>query len=432
MVKNVESMTVKNNLCTSCGICKSVCPKDCIEFARIGGQYVPHIKAGECVECGICLDICPGFKVDFHKLYAQSKQQVAENLYVGNYKACFTAAAKDNDIRNKGVSGGCITAIVKELLSTCRYDVAFLVNSYEYNQFLETEPYREKDSLTATEKSRYVPISHSNMIKYVLDNRDDKVIIVATSCAIQGFLNVVSKFNLNRDNYLILGLFCDKTMSYNVFEYFSDYGNPKSHLKNLLFRTKESGGWPGQVKLEYENGDVQFLQAEERMLLKDYFQLERCMYCIDKLNQFADISLGDNYTEKNGSIEGSNSVIVRTIKGWNIWKMLSPIIEMSPITINDISISQHINERLKNYEFARINEKKVGINLYPNSNLGSISISSITCKMLERKLDLICVGRKYEEERISFHRRIKHLKIRNFTGRAKNYIIRKFRGYNNK
>jgi coenzyme F420 hydrogenase subunit beta len=429
-MKNVQDLTAKKNLCTSCGICKSICPKDCIDFIISGGQYVPHVDMKSCSNCGICSDICPGYKVDFHKLYLQANQKEPENLYIGSSRECFIAEAKNNEIRDNGVSGGCITAIVKKLLDDNKYDIAFLVNSYKYDRFLETHPYGKNDLLTETGKSRYVPISHGNMIKYVLNNKDKRVIIVAVSCAVQGFLNVVSKFKLNRYNYLILGLFCDKTMSYNVFEYFRDYNKPKSALKNLYFRTKENGGWPGQVKLEYENGGIKFLPARERMILKDYFQLERCMYCIDKLNQFADISFGDNYTGKNSSKEGNNSVIIRTSKGGNVWKISESVLKTSQITIDEIYKSQHIAERMQNYKFARIKGKKSRVNIYPGCVFENLSINQTTYEMMNKKLYLIDIGKKYREERILFHRRIKYIKIRNFIGRIKRYIARRIRGYN--
>ena len=158
-MKNVQDVTAKNNLCTSCGICKSVCPKHCIDFIREGGQYIPSINVKKCLECGVCLDICPGYKVDFHKLYLQTNQKEPQNFYIGNSQKCFIAVAKDNKIRNNGVSGGCITAIVKNLLDDDKYDVAFLVDGYEYDEFLETKPYRKDDVLNETTKSRYASIT---------------------------------------------------------------------------------------------------------------------------------------------------------------------------------------------------------------------------------------------------------------------------------
>ncbi|MBQ3451578.1 MAG: Coenzyme F420 hydrogenase/dehydrogenase, beta subunit C-terminal domain, partial [Selenomonadaceae bacterium] len=65
----------------------------------------------------------------------------------------------------------------------------------------------------------------------MLENRDKKLILVGTSCFIQGILNVIAHFKLNRRNYFLAGLFCDKTMNYNVWNYFKNFGADK-----LFFR----------------------------------------------------------------------------------------------------------------------------------------------------------------------------------------------------
>lgn len=424
-MENVETQTVMNNLCTSCGMCIGVCPEKCINFIKSEGQYFPRVEEKNCIDCGICIDICPGYSVNLHKLYLQEKKQEPDNYYIGNYEFCYTGSACNSDIRKKGVSGGCVTAIIKELLDTNKYDVAFLVDSHECGHLIETKAFRKGDSLTATAKSRYVPISHNNMIKYVLKNKEERVIIVATSCAVQGFIKVISKFGLNRENYFIVGLFCDKILSHNIFEYFNDYNKPKTTLKNLYFRTKEDGGWPGKVKLEYENGQKVYLPASERIVLKNYFQLERCMYCIDKLNQFADISIGDNYTGENISKEGSNSIIIRTSRGKNVWNLVNVVINIQQSNIEDIVRSQHIDERSQNYKFALMYEENKNIVIYPECCLHNNLDKLADYKLMIKKIEMIQAGRNYEDNRIAFHKKIKYIKSRNLILNTVKFIMRK-------
>lgn len=70
---------------------------------------------------------------------------------------------------------------------------------------------------------------------------------------------------------------------------------------NFNFKNKDSGGWPGNMKFYFSDGKCVFKNKSERVKIKDYFKPERCVYCVDKLNVFADISLGDNYTDQNSS-----------------------------------------------------------------------------------------------------------------------------------
>jgi hypothetical protein len=153
------------------------------------------------------------------------------------------------------------------------------------------------------------------------------------------------------------------------------------------------------------------------------------MYCIDKLNQFADISFGDNYTGKNISMEGSNSIIIRTANGNKIMEMMDSIIETSQSIIDDIHISQHIATRAQNYEFSIIKGRQVMIDMYPQSHFEKTVVSKTTSKIMGEKLCLINSGRNYGENSIAFNKRIKYVKIRNFAGRVKRFIIKRLRGY---
>ena len=147
------------------------------------------------------------------------------------------------------------------------------------------------------------------------ENREKKLILVGSSCAIRGLQTAIKKLNLDREQYLFIGLFCDKIFNYNVLSYFEDTYAGGLRLKALHFKNKESGGWPGDMKFFPENGSCFYVPLEERVKAKAYFIPERCLYCVDKLNACADISLGDNYTGQDDSALGSNSVIVRTEVG---------------------------------------------------------------------------------------------------------------------
>lgn len=74
------------------------------------------------------------------------------------------------------------------------------------------------------------------------------------------------------------------------------------------------------MKFIFTDGTVAYQDKAERVKIKNYFMPERCLYCIDKLNVYADISVGDNYTQQDSSLLGSNSVIIRTNIGMTVWE----------------------------------------------------------------------------------------------------------------
>ena len=227
------------------------------------------------------------------------------DIFYGNYCSTDSYKTCDKEQLLISTSGGVVTTLVKQLLASDEYSVAFLVDDYNYEKYIEVREYRKSDNLHKTPKSRYVPVSQANMLRYCITHRKEKVIIVATGCVVESFSQAILQNKLNRDNYFIIGLFCNATMNYNIWKYFNKkMGNS---LKNLYFRAKE--GKPyfyGSVKLVDDDGRVKYMNPGKRMLLKPYMTMEKCIYCIDKLNVLADISVGDEDVYKRQGLSPVN------------------------------------------------------------------------------------------------------------------------------
>ena len=420
MKKTINETTVSNGLCVSCGICSAVCPKEIIEMKMENGQYIPKIDIDKCIKCGICSDVCSMHNIDFKKYSELNNTQDSADIFVGDYKHCYNAYTYDRKIRAKSTSGGCITSLVEKLLNENKYDCAFLVDDFNYNKLLETKKYSKGEEFSKSCKSRYLSVSHKNMINYILKNKEHKVIIVATPCVIHTFYNVIKRYKLNRNNYLLLGLFCDRTLNYNIVEYFKKFDRSNKSIKNLYFRTKEKKGWPGNVKIEYMDGSVKFLASKERMIVKDYFQLESCLYCIDKLNQFSDISFGDNYTGKNSSEKGVSSIISRTNLGDQTIEYAKDIWNVIEIGMDDIILSQKIKEKRVNIKYAEDlrSEKKVGIY---SEDIYEYGVKSKETNLVDR-LNKIRMGKNYTTNFKEFNKHINILKIKRIKRKVEQLI----------
>ena len=335
--------TVNDALCISCGICAANCPASCITIERRGRyQYFPEVNLEKCVKCGLCRKVCPS-----RKMY---------DYLLGNYKAIYCAKTNDKKVLIKAASGGVTTQIVLKLLEHGEYSSAFLLSGYNYDELLQTKHFANGDDFSSTFKSRYLTVSHENSVRYLIEHPDEKVILVATGCAVNGILNTIKYRKLNRNNYLIIGLFCEGTMHYGVVDYFSSHKiNNGRKLKDLYFRTKENGGWPGNVRLVYDDGSYQDLPAQERMKLKKYFLPERCLYCQNKLNLNCDIAVGDNYIKANADSDGVSSVIIRTERGERIWKMYCKnTFSWHCDSAVELVKSQKLSAKKLNYEFAQL------------------------------------------------------------------------------
>ena len=130
-------------------------------------------------------------------------------------------------------------------------------------------------------------------------------------------------------------------------------------LQAIHFKNKESGGWPGNMKLMFSDGSAEYLDKSERSRMKDYFMPERCLYCVDKLNVCADISFGDNYTGQNSSPLGSNSVLLRTEAGKRAWESVSYALEFEPFPVELLEQAQFLEGRLNNLQFAALKQEQI-------------------------------------------------------------------------
>lgn len=349
-MKNI-SQYFNRGLCISCGICAGNCPVKCIGMSMTGYFVEPKVDNSACIGCGKCLRVCPNTEIG----YAPDSSSEIEEYLLGNFTSIYCAKAKDKEWLKKCGSGGVASSLIRTLLECGDYDSAFCIGGYDYrNGNVKTERYTSDDDFSSTPRSRYLTINHEAAVSYMLTHRDERIILIGTPCAITGILNTISVNHLNRDNYLLLGLFCDKTMHYGVVDYFKSYPSNDREMTDFYFRTKEVHGWPGGVRICYDDETHQDLQNTERMKVKDYFVPERCLYCLDKLNRHADISLGDNYIAGNKDSEGQSSVIIRTEIGNRVWEKYKYLFDYHVDFPYDLIKSTALEQKTKNYYFGII------------------------------------------------------------------------------
>ncbi len=322
-------------------------------------MYYPVIDPAQCVECGLCSRVCPGVQMEF------APAESIEKSMEGNALACFNAWSTDSQKRHCSASGGVLSTLIPALLEQGRYDCVFCLNSYDYREQLHARHHMATDfsgdwASNKSPKSRYLPVSHEEAVAYMRAHPTERLILIGTSCAIRGLTKAIRQLYRDREQYLLIGLFCDKVFSYHIMDYYQQerFCNGKE-LSELHFKNKESGGWPGDLKFRFSDGSTCYHDKSNRAGMKEYFMPERCLYCIDKLNIQADISVGDNYTGIDESPLGSNSVIIRTERGLAAWQSVCDQIETRSISLENISKAQALSWRANNAQYAMVKQKKV-------------------------------------------------------------------------
>lgn len=378
--------------CCGCGTCISVCPTVALSMRiKEDGELVPQINEENCIYCGNCTSCCP----QDHFIYKNYEGFVSDKVYMGSEMGCYNVQSKDKKLLRNSASGGFITDLVSQLLEKKIYDCAFLVDNLSYGGCVKTTKVWNSKSVKKAAKSKYVQVSHEEDIKYILKNRDKKVIMVGTPCFVHGFIKVIEKYKLKRQNYLIIGLFCDSTMTQHVWQYFSMDVFGKGKIEYMFFKDKRNGGWPGNITLLKDGKKYKFSNFE-RMNVKKYFMPESCLYCLDKLNMFADFSVGDNYYGgKLHDKKGSSSIIIRTLIAKSIWNKERDIFYYNKIKFDNLAKSQKINDREINLSFSYIKHNE----LIDDSFVPPV-ISEEHYEEYKQKIEFIRIGREGQYEKI--------------------------------
>jgi len=345
--KNKISQVVKDNLCTGCGTCYAMCPKEAIsiEINEKKGIYEPVIDESKCNNCGICMKVCPGHEVDFEQLNSEIFGKEPEDILIGNYLNCYIGYSTDYDIRYNSSSGGLVTQLLIFALEEGIIDGA-LVTRMKKDKPLEPEPFiaRTREEIIEASKSKYCPVPANVALKEILDSKEgEKFAVVGLPCHIHG-IRKAEQINKKLKEKIVLhvGIFCGKTISFLGTEFqLKRMGVKKEEVKKLDYRGE---GWPGSMTIQLKN--------KQRKLSELYYYYYdskfgsfvpwRCTLCNDAACELADISFGDAWLPevKKGDKEGTSIVVSRNRRGEDI---LQRMIHKRKVKLSTI-ISGKVNE----------------------------------------------------------------------------------------
>lgn len=362
MKNNIYSI-VQADLCVSCGTCSKACNLGAISVSFNKGLFTPSVDETRCSSCGNCLKSCPSYKIDVQKTYGELD-------FSRKDEECYVAYSKDGVLRHQSTSGGVVSTMVYELLKRGIYEKAYTLD-YEFfdGNRAVLHAITNPDDVFKSQKSKYIPASVEEVVEDIDNQEISKSIVVGTPCQILAIKRYLANKKKENEDILFIGLFCDKTLNYNIYRYYDlKYG--KSDV--FHFRDKDGNGWPGDTMLRVD-GKQTIIDKSIRMSLKPYLQLNRCRYCFDKLNQLADISCGDCYVPGQESVEGKSSVIVRTEKGRQAFEVCKDSIDCVQSSFAAIKESQKIMIKLENVARNQL-ENGVFVNIPSDfANAGSIN-----------------------------------------------------------
>jgi len=354
--KNISDVLDKY-LCTSCGTCAGVCPVNAIEMVEWpGGVLRPEIKDTVCNNCGLCFRVCPGMQVQRTKVNHG-------NPFVGEISASYAGQITDVNLLATAQSGGIVTGLLLHALESGYIDAA-LVTSQDMNGSVRPaiKLTDEPDEIISAQQSKYCPVALNTFLS-MIRNLKKRIAVVGLPCHMHGLWNVEKESPDFLNNVVMrIGLFCDRTLTYGAIDsLIRSAGVQDQKITEFRYRSKKWKGWPGDVYIKNSDGEEINLPREIRYIIKDDFTPVRCRLCYDKLNTFADISVGDSYG-LGESAEGISSIIIRNE---NIHKLILSAVKSGKIRLRDVDpyrivCGQAIGERIKQFTLFSSAWEKIG------------------------------------------------------------------------
>ena len=296
-----------------------------------------------CIDCGLCLKACPSASLE-------EITRTPDNHFL----RVWIGRSADKEIYRNGQSGGCATALLKDLFDrkaidgaiVCRTD--FSEGRPEAYPVIVTTP----DELAQCQKSCYTPVPLLTVLRRA--ENYGSLAIVGLPCHLKALAKLQALLPKFRNVRYKLGLVCDTQLSAGITDYLVPHTEGK---RKIVFRAKGMGGYgykDAPVALVKENGDAVFIPKERRMALKNLFSPSRCRICPDKLNASADIVLRDPWGMKGGDMLGGDNVIaVRTQTGleWlDFARKNGNLLCTCECEADELLQGQHIPQRLHQVE----------------------------------------------------------------------------------
>lgn len=339
-MKNIKYIS-DQYMCSACGACAAICPKDSISFKKTSLGRLYPIVSNTCVDCGLCVKVCPSFIADKKKpeYYSLNKR------YVVTGKSSFL------NYQLNGQSGGAVTSVLTFLFSSGKIDAALLCRPVANGDGM---PYllTNVSQLSECQKSIYTPVP---LLSDCLRLRSFKsVAVVGLPCHLSGLRKIMALKNIPVK--YMLGLICDGNLCGGVSDGISSFF--KVTDAHITWKDKNISGYyyhNAPVSVVDHKGDVYLLHQQTRIKLKQCFTPLRCWVCPDKLNISADLVFGDPWNLSIDKKTGESLMIANTSLGEEILRESinkKSIIVTSELDELSLDQSQNISgrrERVKLY-----------------------------------------------------------------------------------
>lgn len=363
---NIE-FVVENSLCHGCGTCEAACPKDAIKvsYEDLRGIHLPQVDPDSCDDCGVCVQTCPGFELDLAEK-PEAQVPLDAHPWVGSYDAIYRCYSTNDERRLRAASGGILTEVLSYLLDNDLIDGAIVTRMSAANP-LRAEGYiaRSPEELIASQKSKYCPAPLNTILKdLVREKSTDRYAFVGLPGHVHGLRLLQRAYpHLNESVQYVLSSFTAHVPSQHATEFILYKNGIRSEdVETIEYR---GGGNPGRMRIVTTDGAEHFVPhfhwTYSGHAFPMFFYPVREWLYFDKMSEWADISVGDNWMHGLEEQAGASTAVVRSKHAHALIKKMvaEEKIVTTPMTADDLVVDQALRTKLNIYWRLKI-WKKLG------------------------------------------------------------------------
>jgi len=238
---NVQAV-YNSNLCTLCGICKSVCPVGAISISIRAKQKRLYVDQAKCLSsrgCRSCLDVCGGYEINLGRINSKFQEAKQYERYIGNFYSTFYGWSKDPSIRIHSPSGGLTTSLLSYLLDKKYINGAFvsILELRENKVYTKTILARTQDEILSGRGSKYCPVTMESLYSE-LKRHDGVVAVVGLPCHLHSVRKMLAVFpQLQERIFGLFSLYCSSTRDFQATDFLIEkYANSKGEIKRFSYR----------------------------------------------------------------------------------------------------------------------------------------------------------------------------------------------------
>ena len=311
--KGKNNIAKDNTLCSGCGACMRVCPRNAIGIEMSEhGFYQASIDEGLCNSCGKCKGVCP-FMCDSERI------EISKG-------ALFSYKDTDNSVLLHSSSGGIayrLSCLLQEqgyAIVGCTFD-----REEQKARHILIEP-SDKEGLHKLQGSKYMQSEFSPIMEKMLACKTP-IAVFGTPCQIAGARNLLRE----RNDILYIDLICHGVPSYHLYKKYKELLRTRHNMDTskmqIVFRYKPKG-WreryifssdSSQDLVTHQSKDAFFLMFEHGSCY-----LPACYECRWRDACSADLRIGDYWGLRfKKDLTGVSMVLSVTEQGNHIIKTLA-------------------------------------------------------------------------------------------------------------